>query len=177
MNLKTMIGSFVAFREECDQAPRFDLAKARDRPHAGRTRSRRRQHRPVIALIAPPGRNRAHAAIDGARLPARDVEPLVLLIADPRHVMHADGTIRLSRRAGEGILDLKASAVDGAWPRRDRRRSQEAGEAIQDYLDILRSRAGVLHIVPHGARRDPQRIRRAATHRTRRCGGEVEDER
>ena len=39
--------------------------------------------------------------------PAKDVAPLVALIADPRHMMQADGTIRLSEEQAKAILDLR----------------------------------------------------------------------
>ena len=39
--------------------------------------------------------------------PAKDVGPLVALIADPRHVMQADGTIRLSEEQAKAILDMR----------------------------------------------------------------------
>ena len=39
--------------------------------------------------------------------PAKDVGPLVALIADPRHHVAADGTIRLSEEQAKAILDLR----------------------------------------------------------------------
>ena len=39
--------------------------------------------------------------------PAKDVGPLVALIADPRHMIERDGTIRLSEEQAKAILDLR----------------------------------------------------------------------
>ena len=42
--------------------------------------------------------------------PARDIEPLIRLIADPRHTMAADGTYRLSDEQARAILELRLRA-------------------------------------------------------------------
>ena len=39
--------------------------------------------------------------------PAKDVAPLVALIADPRHRMADDGTVRLSDEQAKAILELR----------------------------------------------------------------------
>ena len=39
--------------------------------------------------------------------PARDMAPLIALIADPRHALDGDGTIRLSEAQARAILELR----------------------------------------------------------------------
>ncbi|MBL6854237.1 MAG: DNA gyrase subunit A, partial [Alphaproteobacteria bacterium] len=110
MNLKTMIGSFVAFREEVvTRRTRFELAKARDRGHVlvGLAVAVANIDE-VIAMI----RGAADAATAREQLmardwAARDVAPLIALIADPRHKITDDGTIHLSEEQARAILDLR----------------------------------------------------------------------
>ena len=42
--------------------------------------------------------------------PAKDMAPLIELIADPRHKLAADGTYRLSEEQAKAILDLRSRA-------------------------------------------------------------------
>ena len=78
--------------------------------------------------------------------PAKDVGPLVALIADPRHAIAADGTIRLSEEQAKAILDLRLQRLTALGRDEIGDEVKKLGVAIQDYLDILRSRARVLAI-------------------------------
>ena len=150
MNLKSMIAAFVAFREEVvTKRTRFDLAKARDRGHTlvGLAVAVANID-DVIALIrAAPDATTAREQLMARDWPARDIAPLVLLIADPRHVMHADGTIRLSEEQAKAILDLRLQRLTALGRDEIGDEVKKLGEAIKDYLEILRSRARVLQIV------------------------------
>jgi len=150
MNLKTMIGAFVAFREEVvTRRTRFELAKARDRGHTlvGLAVAVANID-DVIALIrAAPDASTAREQLMARDWPARDVAPLVLLIADPRHIMQEDGTIRLSEEQAKAILDLRLQRLTALGRDEIGDEVRKLGEAIKDYLDILRSRPRVLQIV------------------------------
>src|SRR5512135_503995 len=150
MNLKTMIAAFVAFREEVvTKRTRFDLAKARDRGHTlvGLAIAVANID-DVIALIrAAPDATTAREKLMARDWPAQDVAPLILLIADPRHVMRADGTIRLSEEQAKAILDLRLQRLTALGRDEIGDEVKKLGEAIKDYLDILRSRPRVLQIV------------------------------
>ena len=113
----------------------------------------------MIALIrAAPDAATAREQLMARAWPAKDVAPLVALIADPRHLMRTDGTIRLSEEQAKAILDLRLQRLTALGRRRNRAtRSTKLGEAIKDYLDILRSRARVL------ADRQGRTERRSAT--------------
>jgi len=110
MNLKDMLVAFVAFREDViTRRTKFDLNKARDRGHilVGLAVAVANIDE-VIKLI----RAAADAAIAREQLmarawPAKDVGPLVALIADPRHAVESDNTIRLSEMQAKAILDLR----------------------------------------------------------------------
>ncbi|HKD22764.1 MAG TPA: DNA gyrase subunit A, partial [Rhizomicrobium sp.] len=149
MNLKDMVGAFVTFREEViTKRTRFELAKARERGHilVGLAVAVANIDE-VIALI----RGAADVATAREQLmardwPAKDVGPLVALIADPRHVIAADGTIRMSEEQAKAILDLRLQRLTALGRDEIGDEVKKLGESIQDYLDILRSRARVLAI-------------------------------
>src|SRR6476646_6582881 len=110
MNLKDLIGAFVVFREEVvTRRTRFELRKARDRAHIliglGIAVANIDN---VIALIrAAPDAAAAKVDLMARNWPAKDVAPLVALVADPRHSVSADGTIRLSEEQAKAILEIR----------------------------------------------------------------------
>ncbi|HEY8948827.1 MAG TPA: DNA gyrase subunit A [Rhizomicrobium sp.] len=150
MNLKDMIGAFTAFREDVVmRRTRFELAKARDRGHilVGLATAVANID-DVIALIRnAPDTTTAREQLMARAWPAKDVAPLVLLIADPRHVMLEDGTIRLSEEQAKAILEIRLARLTALGRDEIADEVTKLGEAIKDYLDILRSRPRVLTIV------------------------------
>jgi len=150
MNIKSMIGAFVAFREEVvTRRTRFELSKARDRGHVlvGLAVAVANIDE-VIAMI----RGAADAATAREKLmarawPAKDVAPLIALIADPRHKIADDGTIHLSEEQARAILDLRLQRLTALGRDEIGDEVKKLGEAITDYLDILRSRPRVLAII------------------------------
>jgi len=150
MNLKAMIGAFVAFREEVvTRRTRFDLSKARDRGHilVGLAVAVANIDEVIALIRAAPDATTARDQLMARDWPARDVAPLVLLIADPRHVMNKDGTIRLSEEQAKAILDLRLQRLTALGRDEIGDEVRKLGEAIKDYLEILRSRPRVLQII------------------------------
>ncbi len=158
LNLKDMIAAFVHFREEVvTRRTRFELRKARERGHVlvGLALAVANID-DVIALIrAAPDTASARDALMARAWPAKDMAPLVVLIADPRHILSEDGTIRLSEEQAKAILEIRLQRLTGLG--RDELADEvgKLGEAIKDYLDILRSRGRVLAI----ARRELEEIK------------------
>ena len=150
MHLKDMIGAFVAFREEVvTRRTRFELKKARDRGHilVGLAIAVANID-DVIALIrAAPDAATAREQLMARDWPARDVAPLIALIADPRHTLSADGTIRLSEEQAKAILELRLQRLTALGRDEIADEVNTLAVAITDYLDILRSRPRVLAIV------------------------------
>ena len=150
MNLKEMVGAFTAFREDVVmRRTRFELAKARDRGHilVGLAIAVANID-DVIALIRnAPDTATARDQLMARAWPAKDVAPLVLLIADPRHVMLEDGTIKLSEEQAKAILEIRLARLTALGRDEIADEVTKLGEAIKDYLDILRSRPRVLSIV------------------------------
>ncbi len=150
MNLKDMIAAFVLFREEVvTKRTRYELTKARDRGHTlvGLAIAVANID-DVIALIrAAPDAVTAKTQLMERAWPAKDVGPLVALIADPRHLVMADNTIRLTEEQAKAILEIRLQRLTALGIAEIAEEVQKLGIAIADYLDILRSRPRVLAIV------------------------------
>jgi len=150
MNLKDLIAAFIQFREEViTRRTRHDLAKARERGHVlvGLAIAVANIDE-VIALI----RAAADAATAKAQLmarawPAKDVAPLVTLIADPRHIVEEDGTIRLTEEQAKAILEIRLQRLTALGRDELAEEAKKLAEVIRDLLDILRSRPRVLAIM------------------------------
>jgi len=177
MNLKTMIGAFVAFREEVvTRRTRLDLSKARDRGHVlvGLAVAVANIDAVIALIRAAPDAATARDQLMARDWPARDVAPLVQLIADPRHVMNRDGTIRLSEEQAKAILDLRLQRLTALGRDEIGEEVRKLGEAIKDYLEILRSRPRVLQIIR--AELEETRTEFAVPRRTELVDAEVEVE-
>ncbi len=150
MNLKDLIGAFVSFREDVvTRRTRYELARARERGHTlvGLAVAVANIDEVIRLIRAAPDAASARAQLMGRDWPARDVGPLVDLIADPRHRLTDEGTIRLSEEQAKAILELRLQRLTGLGRDEIADEVQKLAVAIQDYLDILRSRARVLAIV------------------------------
>ncbi|HVT24564.1 MAG TPA: DNA gyrase subunit A [Rhizomicrobium sp.] len=150
MNLKDMIGAFVAFREEVvTRRTRFELKKARDRGHilVGLAIAVANIDEVIALIRAAPDAATARDQLMARDWPAKDVAPLIALIADPRHLLSDNGTIRLSDEQAKAILDLRLQRLTALGRDEIADEVTRLGASIADYLDILRSRARVLAIV------------------------------
>src|SRR6201996_8572816 len=149
MNLKSIIGAFTAFREEVvTRRTQFELRKARDRGHilVGLAVAVANIDEVIRLIRAAPDSATAREQLMARAWPAKDVAPLVLLIADPRHIMLEDGTIKLSEEQAKAILEIRLARLTALGRDEIADEVAKLGEAIKDYLDILRSRARVLSI-------------------------------
>src|SRR5271168_3698047 len=110
MNVKDMIGAFVSFREEViTKRTRFELTKARDRGHilVGLAVAVANIDEVIALIRAAPDVTTAREQLMARDWPAKDVGPLVALIADPRHTLGDGNTLRLSEEQAKAILDLR----------------------------------------------------------------------
>jgi DNA gyrase subunit A len=150
MNLKELIGAFTSFREEVVmRRTRFELTKARDRGHilVGLAIAVANIDDIIHLIRNAPDSTTAREQLMARAWPAKDTAPLVLLIADPRHVMLEDGTIRLSEEQAKAILEIRLARLTALGRDEIADEVAKLSEAIKDYLDILRSRPRVLTIV------------------------------
>ena len=150
MNLKDFIGAFIGFREEVvTRRTKFELTKARDRGHilVGLAVAVANIDEMIRVIRAAPDAASAREQLMARPWPAKDVTPLVTLIADHRHKVEADGTIRLTEEQAKAILDLRLQRLTALGVDEIRDEATKLGEAIKDYLDILSSRGRVLAII------------------------------
>ncbi len=159
LNLKQLIAIFVAFREEViTRRTRFELGKARDRAHilAGLALAVANIDEVIALIRAAPDAATAKVQLMERAWPAKDVAPLVALIADPRHLIAEDGTLHLSEEQAKAILDIRLQRLTALGRDEIGEEVKKLSEAIKDYLDILSSRPRVLAIIREelGAIRD-----------------------
>jgi DNA gyrase subunit A len=150
MNLKDMVGAFVAFREEVvTKRTRFELKKARDRGHilVGLAIAVANIDEVIALIRAAPDASVAREQLMARDWPAKDVAPLIALIADPRHLLSENNTIRLSEEQAKAILDLRLQRLTALGRDEIADEVTRLSVAIAEYLDILRSRPRVLTIV------------------------------
>ncbi len=150
MNLKELLAAFVNFREEVvTRRTKFDLSKARDRGHilVGLAVAVANIDEVIRLIRAAPDAAAAREQLMARAWPARDVGPLVALIADPRHRIEEGNTIRLSEEQAKAILDLRLQRLTALGRDEINDEAQKLGLAIADYLDILSSRGRVMAII------------------------------
>src|SRR6201984_3597294 len=94
MNLKDLLSSFIAFREEVVyRRTKHLLGKARDRAHVlvGLAIAVANIDEVIRLIRAAKDANEAREALMARDWPARDVAAMVTLIDDPRHAVSAAG--------------------------------------------------------------------------------------
>ena len=79
--------------------------------------------------------------------PAKDMAPLIMLIADPRHKLSDDGTYRLSEEQAKAILELRLARLTALGRDEIADELKKIADEIKEYLAILASRARVVEIV------------------------------
>ncbi len=150
MNLKDFIAAFVGFREEVvTRRTKFDLMKARERGHVlvGLAIAVANIDDLIKLIREAPDATAAREGLMARDWPALDVAPLVALIADPRHMVAENGTMRLTEEQARAILDLRLQRLTALGRDEITDEGAKLGEAIRDYLDILSSRGRVLQII------------------------------
>ena len=150
MNLKDFLQAFVSFREEVvTRRTKYLLNRARERAHilVGLAIAVANIDEVIKLIRNAPDPATARAQLMERNWPARDMEPLINLIDDPRHRVADDGTYKLSEEQARAILDLRLQRLTALGRDEIGDELKELGAKITDYLDILRSRARVLAIV------------------------------
>ena len=150
LNLKDVLRAFVDFREEVvTRRTKFRLNKARDNAHTqvGLAIAVANIDEVIRLIRTSPDAAAAREALMGRAWPAKDMAPLVALIADPRHALDADGSIRLSEAQARAILDLRLQRLTALGREEISEALNKLAAEIADYLDILRSRERLFGIV------------------------------
>ncbi|HEY7298902.1 MAG TPA: DNA gyrase subunit A [Xanthobacteraceae bacterium] len=150
MNLKDLLRSFLAFREEViSRRTKHLLGKARDRAHllVGLAIAVANIDEVIRLIRSSHDANEAREALMARDWPARDVESMITLIDDPRHRVSEQLTYRLSAEQAKGILDLRLQRLTALGRDEIKADLDKLAAEIADYLDILGSRARILSIV------------------------------
>ena len=150
LGVMDILKEFLRFREEVvARRAKHDLAKARDRAHVivGLALAVANIDEVIALIRAAPNPAAAREGLMARAWPAHDVAPLVSLVADPRSVLQADGTLKLTEEQARAILELRLNRLTGLG--RDELGNEAAtlAEQIADLLDILRSRDRVIEII------------------------------
>ena len=114
LTLSDMLRAFLDFREEVvTRRTKFLLTKARDSAHiqVGLAIAVANIDEVIRLIRTSPDSAAARAALMERPWPARDMAPLIALIADPRHALDADGAIRLSEAQARAILELRLARL------------------------------------------------------------------
>src|SRR2546422_54754 len=150
MNLKDLLTSFVAFREEViSRRTKYLLGKARDRAHVlvGLAIAVSNIDEVIKLIRGSTDANVARETLMARDWPAREAEAMITLIGDPRHTVSATGTYKLSAEQAKAILDLRLQRLTALGRDEIKAELDKLAEEIADYLDILRSRARIQTIV------------------------------
>ena len=150
MNLKDLLTSFVAFREEVIyRRTKHLLSKARDRAHVlvGLAIAVANIDDMIKLIRAAKDANEAREEMMKREWPSRDMVAMVTLIDDPRHSVSPEGTTRLSAEQAKAILDLRLQRLTALGRDEIKAELDKLADEIADYLDILRSRARIQTIV------------------------------
>jgi DNA gyrase subunit A len=150
LNLKDFIASFTAFREEVvSRRTKHLLAKSRDRAHVlvGLAVAVANIDEMIRLIRSAPSPADAREQMMARDWPAKDIGPLVELIADPRHKLTGDGTIRLSDEQARAILDLRLQRLTALGRDEIGDELKKLGEEIKEFLAILASRARIVDLI------------------------------
>ncbi len=150
LNLLDLLKAFVSFREEViTRRTKFLLRKARDRAHVlvGLAIAVANIDEVIRLIRASKDASIAREALMARNWPARDLEPLIALIADPRHRIKSDGSYRLSDEQARAILELRLQRLTQLGLEEITAELETLAAEIKDYLDILGSRVRVRQII------------------------------
>ena len=150
MNVRQMIEAFLSFREEViARRTKFDLAKARARAHilVGLATAVANIDEIIKIIRGSANPKEARENLKARRWPAQSMEAMLKLIADPRSILHDDGTIQLTDEQAKAILDMRLLKLTQLGMDEIIDEVEKLAATITDLLDILRSRERVQTII------------------------------
>ena len=150
MNVRQMIEAFLSFREEViARRTKFDLAKARARAHilVGLATAVANIDEVIKIIRSSANPKEAREKLTSKRWPAKNMEAMLKLIADPRSILHEDGTIQLTEEQAKAILEMRLMKLTQLGMGEITDEVEKLAATITDLLDILRSRERVQTII------------------------------
>ena len=150
LNLKDFIEAFTAFRQDVvSRRTKHLLTKARERAHVlvGLAIAVANIDEVIALIRTSPSPAEAKERLMARDWPARDMAPLIELIADPRHRLADDGSYRLSDEQAKAILALQLSRLTALGRDEIGDELKKIAGEIKEYLAILSSRQRIVDIV------------------------------
>ena len=150
LGLQDFLQAFIDFREEVvTRRIKHLLGKARDSAHlqVGLAIALANIDEFIRLIRTSPDPATARAALMERAWPARDMAPLISLIADPRHALAEDGTCRLSEAQARAILDLRLQRLTALGREEIAETLNKLAVEIANYLEILQSREKLFAII------------------------------
>ncbi|MBX9925491.1 MAG: DNA gyrase subunit A, partial [Hyphomicrobiaceae bacterium] len=150
LNLKDFLQAFNGFREEVvTRRIKHLLSKCRARAHilVGLAIAVANIDEVIAVIRSSDGTPEAKDRLMARDWPARDMAPLIELIADPRHKLNADGTYRLSEEQAKAILELRIARLTKLGRQEISEELNKIAVEIKDYLEILSSRIRIVDII------------------------------
>ena len=142
MNLKHVIKSFIAFREEViTRRTSFLLGKARDRAHVliGLAIAVANIDDVIAVIKASADPNIARVELMTRDWSAGDVLPLLQLVEDSGNIVE-DGRIKFTEAQARAILELRLARLTGLERTKIDEEMKELAAEISEYLSILGNR-------------------------------------
>ena len=150
LTLPDVLRAFIDFRETVvTRRTKYRLNKARDQAHmqVGLAIAVANIDEVIRLIRTSSDAAAAREALMAREWPAKDMAPLVELIADPRHKLNSDGAIRLSEAQARAILDLRLQRLTALGREEISENLNKLADEIADYLDILSSRERLFGII------------------------------
>ncbi len=150
LHLLDLLQAFIAFREEVvTKRTKFLLKKARDRAHVlvGLAIAVANIDEVIKLIRSSKDSGEARVALMARAWPAKQLAPLIALIADPRHGLRADSKYVLSEEQARAILELRLARLTQLGLDEISAELEKLALEIKDYLEILGSRARVQAII------------------------------
>ncbi len=145
-----MISAFTAFRQDVvTRRVKHLLKKSRDRAHVlvGLAIAVANIDEVIKLIRTSASPAEAKDQLMARDWPAKDMAPLIALIADPRHTLSEKGSYRLSEEQAKAILELRLSRLTALGRDEIADELNKIAAEIKEHLAILASRARVVDIV------------------------------
>ncbi|TCP58742.1 DNA gyrase subunit A [Rhodovulum bhavnagarense] len=150
LTLRGFLTAFVDFREEVvARRTAFELRKARERSHilCGLAVAVSNVDEVVATIRSSADAAEARDKLMTRHWPATEIADYIRLIDDPTHKMNEDGTYNLSEAQARAILELRLQRLTQLGVKEVTDELEALAAKIQDYLDILGSRARIMEII------------------------------
>ncbi len=150
LTLIDMVKAFTAFRQDVvTKRVKHQLTKSRDRAHVlvGLAIAVANIDEVIKLIRQSASPADAKEQLMARDWPAKDMAPLIELIADPRHKLAANNTYKLSEEQAKAILELRLARLTALGREEIAGELNKIADEIKEYLAILSSRARVVDIV------------------------------